>query len=499
MANRIQLRRGIKSRMPSALSEGEPAYTTDTYELFVGTGSGNVNMNGSKWYTGTDMSASNGSSNSYTGCPLVKVGDMYLNTSNGNVYECTTAGSGTSAKWTYKGCIKGATGAQGAKGADGATGPAGPAGQQGAAGAQGPAGSTGPAGANGKDGKDAADYVVSSQSELNTAIAAIKSTGGKIILRAGTYSLNLQTEFGCQMNTQLGFVFEGLGKKTKLTFNYPYKNSESQVGYFGPLFTFRDMTVELMSSAVDFNSTVGLNLSRRNVPSYIFDNCDISNIDGATMLCCFDSCKIIGGTMTATHLLAPQTKECYSGFYCGNSLCISGCKITLDCGSQSYLAGYDVNLIYRITTSVFISDCEIETKGNLRTNLIDHSVSTVQSHINNCNITLGSVNSSISHTSTSVDTCGTFTDNWVIYYATRLQFGTVSGNHFNHKTAGTSSANNQIILQCPTNMTGNYFTGQGAYIDGQNAIHIIDHNMHDSSLIITNASSSSIKTNNLQF
>ena len=111
MANRIQLRRGIKSKLPT-LTQGEPAFVTDTRELFIGTGSGNVNIGGSMWYKGTDMSGTSTAVNtySYNACPLVKVGDTYLNTSNGNVYECTTTGSGTGAKWTYKGNIKGASG-----------------------------------------------------------------------------------------------------------------------------------------------------------------------------------------------------------------------------------------------------------------------------------------------------------------------------------------------------------------------------------------------------
>ena len=62
MANKIQLKRGIKSRL-STLSAGEPAFTTDTRELFVGTGSGTVNMSGNKWYNGPDM---NGTSRSTT-------------------------------------------------------------------------------------------------------------------------------------------------------------------------------------------------------------------------------------------------------------------------------------------------------------------------------------------------------------------------------------------------------------------------------------------------
>lgn len=107
MANKIQLKRGIKSRL-STLSAGEPAFTTDTRELFVGTGSGNVNMSGNKWYNGTALSGTSTSTTyTYSACPLVKLGDMYINTTTGGIYECTTAGSGTSAKWTYRGSIKG--------------------------------------------------------------------------------------------------------------------------------------------------------------------------------------------------------------------------------------------------------------------------------------------------------------------------------------------------------------------------------------------------------
>lgn len=99
--------------MPT-LSAGEPSFTTDTREFYIGTGSGNVNMGGSQWYTGTDMAGTSTTTTySYGSCPQVKVGDMYLNTSNGNTYQCTSAGSGATAKWTYKGCIKGAKGEDG--------------------------------------------------------------------------------------------------------------------------------------------------------------------------------------------------------------------------------------------------------------------------------------------------------------------------------------------------------------------------------------------------
>ena len=119
MANKILFRRGPKSRIPR-LAEGEGGHCTDTGETFIGTAYGNVHMDGDKWLKGTDMSGTSTTTGaySYSACPPVKLGDTYLNTSNGNVYECTTAGSGTTAKWTYKGSIRGATGAQGPQGKD---------------------------------------------------------------------------------------------------------------------------------------------------------------------------------------------------------------------------------------------------------------------------------------------------------------------------------------------------------------------------------------------
>jgi hypothetical protein len=120
MPNKIQIRRGVKSAMPQG-SAGEPLWASDTKELYIGTGSGNVNMSGSHWYRGTAMSGTSTTANqySYSACPEVKLDDIYMNTSNGNIYACTTAGKGTNAKWTYQGCIKGATGATGSSGANG--------------------------------------------------------------------------------------------------------------------------------------------------------------------------------------------------------------------------------------------------------------------------------------------------------------------------------------------------------------------------------------------
>lgn len=41
MANKIQIRRGLKANLPS-LDVGEPALCTDTKEVFVGNSNGNV-------------------------------------------------------------------------------------------------------------------------------------------------------------------------------------------------------------------------------------------------------------------------------------------------------------------------------------------------------------------------------------------------------------------------------------------------------------------------
>ena len=91
---------------------------------------GATGTRGSVWNIGKAMSGTSTTTGaySYSGASNALVGDYYLNTTYGYVYRCTTAGSGTSAKWTYQGSIKGATGATGATGPKGDTGPQGPQG-----------------------------------------------------------------------------------------------------------------------------------------------------------------------------------------------------------------------------------------------------------------------------------------------------------------------------------------------------------------------------------
>jgi hypothetical protein len=83
---------------------------------------------GSKWWTGSGAPAG----------ALGVVGDVYLNTATGDVYQKTAA-----AAWTLTGNIRGPAGPQGPAGAQGATGAQGPTGATGSQGAQGPQGPAG--------------------------------------------------------------------------------------------------------------------------------------------------------------------------------------------------------------------------------------------------------------------------------------------------------------------------------------------------------------------
>ena len=112
---------------------------------------GAIGERGSEWYTGTAITGTATGGTVFTGSAIASalVGDMYLNTSTGYVYRCTTAGAASVARWAYVGSIRGAAGTQGARGAVGAQGLRG---AQGARGVVGPTGPTGPTGAPGEPG-----------------------------------------------------------------------------------------------------------------------------------------------------------------------------------------------------------------------------------------------------------------------------------------------------------------------------------------------------------
>ena len=84
---------------------------------------GATGVRGSQWYSGTLITGTSTTAAIFSGSGITSalVGDYYLNTSTGYVYNCTLAGAAAVAKWVYSGSIKGATGAQGATGATGET------------------------------------------------------------------------------------------------------------------------------------------------------------------------------------------------------------------------------------------------------------------------------------------------------------------------------------------------------------------------------------------
>ena len=76
------------------------------------TGAAGTNGTSATWYTGTKITGTSTTATvfSSSGITAAKVGDMYLNTSTSNVYQCTVAGAASAAKWKYVGNIKGTTG-----------------------------------------------------------------------------------------------------------------------------------------------------------------------------------------------------------------------------------------------------------------------------------------------------------------------------------------------------------------------------------------------------
>ena len=100
------------------------------------------------------MTGTSTSNTAFTGSGITDalVNDLYINSSNGNIYRCTVAGNATNARWVYVGCIRGPQGPQGVHGPTGPAGPKGDKGDQGLTGPQGPKGATGAAGPKGATG-----------------------------------------------------------------------------------------------------------------------------------------------------------------------------------------------------------------------------------------------------------------------------------------------------------------------------------------------------------
>jgi hypothetical protein len=62
---------------------------------------------GSKWYTGTGITATSATATVFSGSVVASalVGDMDLNSSPGNYYTCTVGGDASTAQWSYTGSL----------------------------------------------------------------------------------------------------------------------------------------------------------------------------------------------------------------------------------------------------------------------------------------------------------------------------------------------------------------------------------------------------------
>ena len=95
--------------------------TLDKKFSFTVSKQGTGGTRGSVWYSGTAITGTSTTPTAFSssGITSAVVGDMYLNTSTGNTYRCTTGGNAANAKWVY---VDNLTGPQGGTGPTGAAG-----------------------------------------------------------------------------------------------------------------------------------------------------------------------------------------------------------------------------------------------------------------------------------------------------------------------------------------------------------------------------------------
>ena len=69
-------------------------------------------VRGSMWYSGKQITGTDARGTIFknSGVKKAYLNDHYLNTDNGNVYDCTTAGEPDMARWSYIGSIRGPVG-----------------------------------------------------------------------------------------------------------------------------------------------------------------------------------------------------------------------------------------------------------------------------------------------------------------------------------------------------------------------------------------------------
>ena len=73
------------------------------------------NIRGSLIYCGTNITGINTTATIFSGSGIddALIKDLYINTSDWNIYQCTVSGAPNIAKWTYMGNIKGIKGYNG--------------------------------------------------------------------------------------------------------------------------------------------------------------------------------------------------------------------------------------------------------------------------------------------------------------------------------------------------------------------------------------------------
>ncbi len=296
-------------------------------------------LSGCQWFTGTDMNGTDIESgvHSYASADA-KVGDYYLNTENGNLYLCVTEGIGDNAKWTYKGCIKGAD-ASAKKTSTLVIGttlsPYLP---------------------------DEVDYLCDGTNDeevFQSAINALPTSGGKIVVREGEYAISSALSISSR-----NVIIEGMGNSTKIniTSNISIANG-SGLAYQNCLLNFSRAGTPITFITGDTLSLKNCKISV-NIES---EQTSFANVSNATMTDC-----------EFTYELNKFT-TCSSVFYtCGN-VKISDCDISLSNNASTTTTttyNCNVNLIYdgryddyeAPTTRSLISNCNISCKGVVSSN-----------------------------------------------------------------------------------------------------------------------------------
>lgn len=125
---------GSWTATPPSVTQGQYLWTKMVLSYTNGTSSdpiysvakqgatGATGTPGGKWYSGTGITGTATTETAFSGSGVsaAVVGDMYLNTTSYDTYQCTVGGAASAAKWKYVNNIKGIQGVKGEQGNPGA-------------------------------------------------------------------------------------------------------------------------------------------------------------------------------------------------------------------------------------------------------------------------------------------------------------------------------------------------------------------------------------------